>query len=76
MSAAISFYKFMIENYIKDDSPMGDLARDMKSDRDFPRRSICYTNIYYYLVKKNACDECLDSFHDAWKEYKAGRDLC
>ena len=72
--ASISFYKFMIENYLKDDSPAGDFARDMKADHDFPKRSICYTTIYYYLIKKCACAECKDTFDECWKEYKAWRD--
>ena len=74
MGTIISFYKYMIDNHIKDDSPIGDLARDMKSDQDFPKRSICFTTIYYYLIKKCACSDCNDAFCEAWKEYKAWRD--
>lgn len=74
MSTVISFYRFMIDNYIKDDSPIGDLACEMKADEDFPKRSISYTTIYYYLIRKNASHECRDAFDEAWKEYKNWRD--
>ena len=70
----VSFYKFMTDNYIKEDSPAGDLARDIKSDRDFPKRSIKYSHIFDHLLENGACNDCITTFEDCWKEYKAWRD--
>ena len=40
----MTFYTFMIRNYENDNTPAGDLARDMKRDTEsFPRNSSCNT---------------------------------
>ena len=70
----ISFYRFILDNYIKEDSPIGDLARDIKGDKSFPKRCIDYSRIYSYLVGKGACNEAMEAFEECWKEYKAWRD--
>ena len=33
----MNFYNYMIKNHLNEKSPRGDLARDMKEDRDFPK---------------------------------------
>lgn len=70
MGRIISFYKYMIENFLKEDSPSGDLARDMKADRDFPRFSINYERIRDYLERCAACSDCFDIFEECWNSYQ------
>ena len=74
MAKLMSFYKFMMENYIKNDSPSGDLARDMKNDRDFPKASISYERIKDYLERNVACIDCIDAFEECWNEYMLWRE--
>ena len=69
MARIISFYKFMIENCLEEDSPSGDLARDMKGDRDFPRFSIKYERIRDHLERNAACSDCFDAFEECWNRY-------
>lgn len=71
----MTFYTFMIRNYENDNTPAGDLARDMKRDTEsFPRNSSCkykgwHEQIYNYLFVNKACRECLKTFNECWEEY-------
>jgi uncharacterized protein YozE (UPF0346 family) len=69
MARVVSFYKFMITNFLKDDSPAGDLALDMKGDRDFPRFSINYERCRDHLERCAACSACFDTFEECWNRY-------
>jgi len=69
MGRTTSFYKFITMNFMKDDSPLGDLARDMKRDRDFPRFSINYDRVRDYLERCAACSDCFDAFEEGWNRY-------
>ena len=69
MGRTASFYKFMIMNFLEDDSPLGDLARDMKSDRDFPKFSVTYDRIMNHLERCAACSDCFDTFDEGWNRY-------
>lgn len=71
----MTFYNFMIRNYLTDDSPKGDLARDMKRDKvAFPKNDskkyrVWHDLIYIYLMRCEACDDALAIFEICWKEY-------
>jgi uncharacterized protein YozE (UPF0346 family) len=71
----MTFYTFMMRNCKNDDSPAGDLARDMKSDSEkFPRDRPCkfkgwHEQLYKYLVENDACLDCLRTFEERWEEY-------
>ena len=71
----MTFYTFMTRNYIKSDCPQGDLARDMRRNKEsFPRNRPCKFKgwqaiIHDYLTSHNACRECLEAFEISWKEY-------
>ncbi len=69
MGRAVSFYKFMTANFLADNSPPGDLARDMKRDPDFPRFSINYERIRNHLERCAACSDCFDTFDECWNRY-------
>ncbi|MED4886599.1 YozE family protein [Lysinibacillus sp. FSL R7-0073] len=65
----MTFKKWILQ-YINEDSPIGDLARDNKQDPKFPD-SNSYDNLYSYLFYQNASYLCLQSFEKAWQLYKS-----
>ena len=65
-----TFYSWLLQ-FHDDDTVIGDLARDARSDADFPRRSISYRHLQDYLESKNASDAAMDVFTDAFARYKA-----
>ena len=71
----MTFYTYMTRNYLNEDSPAGDLAQDMRHEKEtFPRNRSCkfdgwYQLIRSYLLRKNACMECLAPFDECWEEY-------
>lgn len=71
----MSFYTFMMRQYKNSNTPAGDLAGDMKRDTEnFPRNPSCkyrgwYDIIRDYLMRKGACDTCLEIFDECWEEY-------
>lgn len=73
----MNFYNYMRKHYIDEQSPRGDLARDMKMDRErFPKNGVgkfdgWYKIIRNYLVRENACPECLAVFDECWEEYES-----
>lgn len=64
----MTFKKWILQ-YINEDSPIGDLARDNKQDPTFPD-SDSYNELYDYLISQNASYLCLQSFDKAWNLYK------
>lgn len=64
-----SFYSWLLQ--FKDDyTAIGDLARDARSDADFPRRSMSYRHLKDYLESKHACDAAMNVFKEAFDQYK------
>ena len=65
----MNFYRWMMKKHLKTQAPVGDLARDMKGDKEFPRDG-SLDEILEYLESKGACFGCLDACMEAWKEYE------
>ncbi len=72
----MQFYTWIIRNFRNENSPRGDLAKDMERDKThFPRNtrpgkySSWHKLIRGYLERNHACDSCLETFEDCWKEY-------
>lgn len=63
------FKKWLVSNFKNERSPIGDLARDVKADKDFPARAKRYKTIAAYLDFCGACDGCLEAFEKAWSLY-------
>ena len=61
-------FKTWIMRYKDKDNPMGDLARDIADDRDFPD-STDLTKICLYMMRQNPCPECIAVFRKACKRY-------
>lgn len=52
--------------------PIGDLARDVKSDREWHKPQT-FKAWRAHLIDCNACDGALQALDDAWREYDAAR---
>lgn len=65
----MNFYDWMMMRYAGKDTPCGDLARDMKQDKGFPRDG-SRSEILVYLKDKGAIDECLACFKRCWQDYQ------
>ena len=72
----MTFYTYMMRNHLGKDSPAGDLAMDMKRDKDhFPKNRSCKFNgwhqfIRYCLSGQGVCSDCMEVFEECWKEYE------
>lgn len=62
-------FKKWLKQFIKEESPIGDLARDNEKDPAFPD-SYSYKKIRTHLLNQNASDLCMESFEIAWQRYK------
>lgn len=65
----ISFYDWMITRQINKKSSIGDFARDMKDDTDFPYYANESEIVDYLLWECSACDNAIKAFRKAWKNY-------
>lgn len=71
----MTFYTFMMRNYLDDNGIESDLAHDMKLDKSsFPKNnkgkySEGHKLIRDYLTDKGVCREALEVFEECWKEY-------
>ena len=67
------FYGFMMR-YRKDDTPFGDLAREMKTDAHLGgsiRRLHSHDEIEKYLKDRSGgSQECLSVFNSCWEAYQ------
>ena len=63
----MSFYRWILKKHINTMAPVGDLARDMKEDSEFPRNG-GKKKILQYLEACHACSGCMDAFDEAWAE--------
>lgn len=64
------FYKWATSNFLLEDSPLGDFARDMEKDFRFPRAAKTKKEIQFYLDARFACQEAKDSFCKLWNIYR------
>lgn len=61
-------FKEWIMQFEKDNSPIGDLAKDIKQDEQFPYTKD-YKSILNYLESQNACDGAIKAFKHAFRIY-------
>lgn len=65
----MGFYDFMIENYINDETPLGDLARDMQRDEQMPEDKNTDVKIKKYLNNRIKDYEVKKIFRKAFELY-------
>ena len=61
-------FKEYSEKFLNEESPLGDLARDMKSDGGFPETNEI-KKIRGYLLCMGACYEALRAAEEMFEEY-------
>jgi len=72
----MTFYTYMMRNHGGESTPAGDLADDMKHDKEnFPRNGVgkfdgWHGVIRAYLERRGACPECLSVFEECWQDYE------
>lgn len=65
----MDFYTWMMKKHLRTMDPVGDLARDMQPDKEFPRDGN-KEEIEMYLETCGACSGCMDAFNKAWRKYE------
>ncbi len=66
----MNFFDYMVKNHQGENSPAGDLTEDMlRSGDSFPKDSTEKKVIQEYLIRNNACPQCMEVFRKVWKEY-------
>ena len=74
----MKFYTWMMRKHLRTKAPVGDLARDMERDRQFPKDGD-RASIRKYLEDNDACSGCLAAFEKAWRKYEretGGAEAC
>lgn len=65
-------FKKWIANFESVNLPIGDLSKDISSDKDFPI-SDDFQVIYDYIRHKSSSDSALETFVAVWNFYTASR---
>lgn len=63
-----TFRTWILKNKINRDTPVGDLARDIQRDINFPS-TYEYSEMVGYLKHKSACSQAKAAFRYAYKQY-------
>ncbi|GMN96930.1 hypothetical protein JCM35486_26760 [Blautia wexlerae] len=66
---AMNFYTWVMRKHLRTQAPAGDLARDMKQDRQFPKDGDKAV-VRKYLEDRGAESGCLSAFEKAWRKYE------
>jgi uncharacterized protein YozE (UPF0346 family) len=67
-AAGASFYQWLLPQIDRPDR-VGNIARDVINDKQFPHESIYYEEIKSYLVSIGACAAAIGSIKESWLEY-------
>lgn len=68
-NAQSAFFKWLLRQLNRDD-PIGDLAKDVKRDSNFPKTAKTREIIYSYIAHQRASREALVAFDESWIEFK------
>ena len=61
------FYGWCVQRYRRNDTPLGDLARDMELDPKFPKDATTKEEILAYMKGRQACARAVRRLEKAWK---------
>ena len=59
-----------LSQFKNDGTPVGDLARDVRFDKEFPRHSVSRKHLRDYLESMGACDSAMSIFEEAFSHYE------
>lgn len=63
------FYRWLLKQQNRND-PIGDLAKDVLSDKSFPAGISSLREQKEHLIKQSACDEAIQALEEAYAEFK------
>ena len=66
---AMKFYTWMVRKHLRTKASVGELARAMHLDRQFPKDGD-RASIRKYLEDNGMNSKCLDAFEKAWRKYE------
>lgn len=69
-----TFHSWVLGNYPADESPIGELAGDLRSDPEFPTAAASWEEIEVYLSETGASESMVALAHRAWSQYRIERD--
>lgn len=67
-----TFNDYLLRQVLRWD-PVGDLGRDVREDKDWPKRGRTLAHFETYLEKRGACSGAIDALYAAWKDYQDSR---
>lgn len=70
MASKQSFFEWLMEQTDRDD-PIGDLARDAKSDMRFPVSATHFGRVLGHLAAMGAGQPAKQALQEAWGEYRS-----
>jgi uncharacterized protein YozE (UPF0346 family) len=74
MSNEPSDFRAWLMRHVDEHSPIGDLARDVRDDAEWPGGEPESFELYNeYLDSMNACEGALDALEEAWSRYEGVR---
>ena len=65
----MTFYDFII-TFIEDDTPLGTLAHNVRSDKNFPKNETCHSTLRKYFHSHYLDHEMLESANRALSLYR------
>ncbi len=65
----MNFTSWLIKSYLNSDCGIGDLARDVAVDEDFPRGLLERNTYLEYFDRIRACDGAIEMFEKAWSKF-------
>jgi uncharacterized protein YozE (UPF0346 family) len=65
-----SFYEWLMKQVDRND-PVGDLARDAKSDNQFPVSATHFGRVLGHLAAMGAGQPAKQALQEAWREYRS-----
>ncbi|MFJ4084912.1 YozE family protein [Streptomyces iakyrus] len=67
----MSFRAWLVTNHAGEQSPLGDVARDVRDDDEWPDIQFESLREYLeYLNSQDASEDVLDLIEEAWGQYK------
>ena len=66
---AMKFYTWMVRKHLRTKAPVGELARAMQLDRQFPKDGD-KASIRKHLEEMETSSVCLSAFEKAWRKYE------
>lgn len=71
MSNEPSNFRTWLMRHVDDQSPVGDIARDVRADDEWPEVQYESFQLYYeHLKDMDASHDALEALEDAWDEYR------